>query len=170
MTNYKLLGKEPTKEMLRNAHKNDCPSARETFIAMWEAAPEVKQEPVVIAHRLLWQDHEGEWGNHGRPWVDGKPDPKLLSEMVEPNSRWRIEYAYAYPPDAQAEIERLKAVIEKCRAALNEVTDLVSESSGVYGLHLNSDVSPWDEILAGGRFERLTSLDEAVYGIKEVKE
>jgi hypothetical protein len=29
-----------------------------------------------------------------------------------------------------------------------------------YGLHLNGDPSPWDELLPGGRFERLTNLVE----------
>lgn len=162
MTIYKLLGKEPTEKMLRNAHKNDCPSARETFIAMWEAAPEVKQElapceKMVEEISLILSDKDN----------DLSPGAILALKWL---LTWVSVPLYTYPPDAQAEIERLKAVIDKCQAALNEVTDLVSESSGVYGLHLNGDVSPWDEILAGGRFERLTSLDEAVYGIKEVKE
>lgn len=54
----------------------------------------------IMAHRLLYLDHSGEWVTHGRPWVDGRPDPKLLTELVEPNSRWRIEYAYAAPHSA----------------------------------------------------------------------
>lgn len=39
-----------------------------------------------------------------------------------------------------------------------EIWDLISESEGVAGLHLNGDLAPWDELLPGGRFERLTSL------------
>lgn len=48
------------------------------------------------------------------------------------------------------------------QAALSqEIWDLISESEGVAGLHLNGDIAPWDELLPGGRFERLTSLTEA---------
>ena len=39
-----------------------------------------------------------------------------------------------------------------------ELEELVAETSGVYGLHLNGDPSPWGEILEGGRFERISSL------------
>lgn len=39
-----------------------------------------------------------------------------------------------------------------------ELEELVAETSGVYGLHLNGDPSPWEEILEGGRFERISSL------------
>lgn len=55
--------------------------------------------------------------------------------------------------------------IDALRAALHtlicEVVGLVEESEGVYGLHLNGDPSPWEELLPGGRFERLTSLHDA---------
>ena len=43
---------------------------------------------------------------------------------------------------------------------VDELDGLVGESVGVSGLHLNGDVATWDEILPGGRFERLSSLDE----------
>ena len=39
-----------------------------------------------------------------------------------------------------------------------ELEELVAETSGVYGLHLNGAPSPWEEILEGGRFERISSL------------
>ena len=37
----------------------------------------------------------------------------------------------------------LAAAIEAKNAALQEVADLIGESSGVYGLHLNGDPAPW---------------------------
>lgn len=52
---------------------------------------------------------------------------------------------------------------------LNEILDLMGESDGVYGLHLNGDVSPWGELDEGGRFERLTSLSEAVAALKQAR-
>lgn len=39
------------------------------------------------------------------------------------------------------------------QAVLTALDILISESQGVYGLHLNGDPSPWDEITGGGRFE-----------------
>lgn len=56
----------------------------------------------------------------------------------------------------------LAAAIEAKNAALQEVADLIGESSGVYGLHLNGDPAPWEELEQGGRFERLTSLHDAL--------
>lgn len=46
------------------------------------------------------------------------------------------------------------------RSLLDEIDALVGETGGVYGLHQNGDASPWDEILPGGQFERLSSLDD----------
>jgi hypothetical protein len=40
------------------------------------------------------------------------------------------------------------------RAGLKAVYQLMRESHGVTGLHLNGDVAPWDELLQGGRFEQ----------------
>lgn len=39
-----------------------------------------------------------------------------------------------------------------------EIWDLISESDGVYGLHKNGDLAPWDELLPGGEYELLSSL------------
>ena len=61
--------------------------------------------------------------------------------------------------------QQLAAALAACEAkdvALQEVVDLIGESSGIYGLHLNGDNSPWEEIEQGGRFERLTSLCDAL--------
>lgn len=46
-------------------------------------------------------------------------------------------------------------------ALVGEIDDLIDESGGVYGLHLNGEPAPWGEILQGGRFERLCSLYDA---------
>lgn len=56
----------------------------------------------------------------------------------------------------------LAAQNEALREALEEVKSLIGETAGVYGLHLNGDLSPWAEIEQGGRFERLTLLDDAL--------
>jgi len=50
--------------------------------------------------------------------------------------------------------EELLAEAEKALASIVETLDeLIAESGGVYGLHLNGDGAPWSEITEGGRFE-----------------
>ena len=67
-------------------------------------------------------------------------------------------------------VERQSAALKLAREALGEVQDLISESHGVYGLHLNGDESPWSELEQGGRFERLTALPEAIAAIDALGE
>lgn len=48
------------------------------------------------------------------------------------------------------------ALIEVAEAAqklVSAVDDLISESHGVYGLHQNGDIAPWDTLTEGGQFE-----------------
>ena len=66
------------------------------------------------------------------------------------------------------QIERQSAALKLAKDALGEMQDLIDESYGVYGLHLNGDESPWSELEQGGRFERLITLNEALAAINEV--
>ena len=51
----------------------------------------------------------------------------------------------------------------KLQTGLQAVADLINESSGVDGLHLNGDTAPWADLQTGGRFEEwLTPFDDAV--------
>ena len=50
---------------------------------------------------------------------------------------------------------------EALNSLLWDLEALMGESLGVYGLHLNGDASPWEEIAPGGTFERLDSIIEA---------
>ena len=65
-------------------------------------------------------------------------------------------------------VERQSAALKLAKDALGEMQDLIDESYGVYGLHLNGDESPWSELEQGGRFERLITLNEALAAINEV--
>lgn len=69
-----------------------------------------------------------------------------------------------------ATIERQRKVVKLSEQALTEVQDLIAESRGVYGLHLNGDKSPWNEIEQGGWFERLVTLPEALAAIAELEQ
>lgn len=74
--------------------------------------------------------------------------------------------AERYLNAALAEMETMRAHDrdgERLRKGLNAVRELINESTGVYGLHLNGDVSPWDELRTGGRFEEwLMDFDAAI--------
>lgn len=76
-----------------------------------------------------------------------------------------------------AEIERLRAEsderlkntvaqameIERLRKGLSEVEFLIKESAGVYGLHLNGELSPWGSLRTGGEYEAwLVNFDNAL--------
>ena len=53
--------------------------------------------------------------------------------------------------------------ITRLWGAVKAVCDLMDESAGVYGLHLNGDPSPWDELRTGGRFEEwLVDFDKTL--------
>jgi len=63
----------------------------------------------------------------------------------------------------EAEIARLRSRLEQAEKGLSAVLDLMNESRGVAGLHLNGDEAPWDELRTGGRFESwLLDFDAAL--------
>ncbi|HCW0208305.1 TPA: hypothetical protein OW314_006107 [Pseudomonas aeruginosa] len=106
-------------------------AARE--IAAHFAAQVQEAEPEIAAHRLLYLNHDGKWVTHGRPWVDVAPDEQLRCEMVEPSTRWKIEYAYTHPPRAQAEPAALSddailAIVRRYDPAFNTEPEGPTES------------------------------------------
>ena len=59
-------------------------------------------------------------------------------------------------------IKELEAKLAAAEKALDAVGALINESTGVYGLHLNGDPAPWEELRVGGRFEEwLVDFDAA---------
>ena len=53
---------------------------------------------------------------------------------------------------------------------LDDLRDLMAESSGVYGLHLNGDPCPWSDLLPGGSLEGwLDSILIAAVAIAQAK-
>lgn len=58
----------------------------------------------------------------------------------------------------------------KLVAGLEAVALLIDESQGVFGLHLNGDPSPWEELRSGGKFEDwLNDFDSAMEAVAELK-
>lgn len=74
---------------------------------------------------------------------------------------------------AAASPSTILALIEVAEAAqklVSKVDDLISESHGVYGLHQNGDIAPWDTLIEGGQFEDwLLPLSDARTALEGVK-
>lgn len=92
---------------------------------------------------------------------------------VEANNiiyRLRIEgFAILPRSEVDAKDNEIAALREALANLVQEIDDLVSESDGVAGLHLNGDVAEWGDLLPGGAYERLTSLDDARAALKEAR-
>lgn len=66
------------------------------------------------------------------------------------------------------ERDELYKFSKRLTAGILAVGELISESSGVSGLHRNGDQARWDELLSGGRFEGwLRDFSESEMAIAE---
>ena len=74
---------------------------------------------------------------------------KASAWMASPEAAQRLD---GYRELAQR-LNAAEAEVERLRKGIAAVSSLIADSSGVYGLHLNGDPAPWDELLSGGRFE-----------------
>ena len=73
-------------------------------------------------------------------------------------------YTGRLPPHIQ-DYNTLFAEIDRLKAGLNAVQELINDSHGVVGLHLNGDVAPWDSLLEGGYYEDwLLAFSKAMEG------
>lgn len=58
--------------------------------------------------------------------------------------------------------ERALALESALRALTSDLDDLIGNSDGVIGLHLNGDIASWEALLRGGEFSAwLSSLQTA---------
>lgn len=98
-------------------------------------------------------------GITGTRFVDVKrvehEDDGSLTVVIDYWPRPASAAGSVHPTSSEA---RLREVLANL---VQEIDDLVSESEGVAGLHLNGDVAEWSDLLPGGLYERLTSLDDA---------
>lgn len=59
--------------------------------------------------------------------------------------------------------EHQQKEIDRLRAALTSVKDLIKETYGVVGLHQNGSISPWSDLRKGGYYEEwLIEFDQAL--------
>lgn len=55
--------------------------------------------------------------------------------------------------ECRERIAELEAENELLLRAARSLRDLINESHGVYGLHLNGDNAPWADLLEGGKYD-----------------
>ena len=67
--------------------------------------------------------------------------------------RSQLDDATVVAQDRLTALRAAEADAKRLRRGIDAVQVLINESRGVVGLHLNGDEAPWDELLAGGRFE-----------------
>jgi len=82
------------------------------------------------------------------------PGYKVTYEDNDP-SRGYIYRRADLPPTLAAALAlpEIAAMGEAANAVLHDVRDLIANSEGVSGLHMNGDVADWESLLAGGAFE-----------------
>jgi hypothetical protein len=79
--------------------------------------------------------------------IDDFPTSMLIAEAVA-----RLAVAEKRTADLEAALH----------SALIAIDTLINESKGVDGLHLNGDMAPWGDLIAGGKYEEwLLPLEEA---------
>lgn len=83
-----------------------------------------------------------------------------------PGGKAWIEFATAMFDSFPALYEIAKAMNadgKRLRKGLEAVEQLIGDSTGVVGLHMNGDLAPWDELRTGGRYEEwLADFDAAL--------
>lgn len=73
---------------------------------------------------------------------------RLAREM-----RQKAKDAIADAERAEAQLAAQQETIRRLSDGIKAVRTLIDDSRGVIGIHRNGDEAPWDELLAGGRFE-----------------
>ncbi len=82
----------------------------------------------------------------GKP---GGPHDTLELAQAAAQADYDARILAAIQPDPD---ERQAALAAAVIAALHDIDDLVANSDGVSGLHMNGDMAPWSEIMDGGAF------------------
>ena len=82
-------------------------------------------------------------------WWESKGHADMASAREAAQADYEARILAALPPDPDArQADLAKAAI----TALHDIDDLVANSEGVSGLHLNGNMAPWSEIMDGGAY------------------
>jgi hypothetical protein len=99
-----------------------------------------------FGYEIGWNG-EGEWY---RVRLDGRNICKKIGGFYR-----AVEWAnnhYTARVLAPIDTDAVTNLVEAASIALHDIDDLIANSEGVAGLHMNGDVAEWESILAGGAF------------------
>ncbi len=112
-----------------------------------------------------------EWDRDDPMGEVGLENPDAMAEhlaTLTPEDLAPIKELFERKKRERERIARLESDLAAARKALEEkddglraVEDLIDNSDGVIGLHLNGDTAPWDELRTGGRFQEWLQLFDA---------
>lgn len=72
--------------------------------------------------------------------------------------------------EREVKMELKREVFKKLVDGIKAVIQLIEESKGVSGLHLNGDLATWDSLREGGKYEEwLNDFDEAVNTVEQIE-
>jgi len=95
----------------------------------------------------------------------------ILKDNIQRKKKAEAELANTQIAVAHYDIDlkRVRAERNRLRRMADQWWDLINNSRGVDGLHLNGDLATWEDLLPGGRFEEWlsemeTEADDALAG------
>lgn len=125
--------------------------------------PATGEERPYPSHAKQWREYHGQTAWLINPYTGDRRkaedvglDP--FGQLID-SQPLRAASGQGLPDSSTVAVSR--EALEALRLLVDEIDGLIDESGGVFGLHMNGDPSPWGEILPGGRFERLCSLEAA---------
>lgn len=75
-----------------------------------------------------------------------------IAERVVADLKESREYAMALQQELKDRSAKSDPVIAASKRVLHDIDDLVANSEGVAGLHMNGEVADWESLMAGGAF------------------
>ncbi|HWF62970.1 MAG TPA: hypothetical protein VN666_22040 [Nitrospira sp.] len=78
------------------------------------------------------------------------------AEEAEESHKYFVELASKHRDELDAQVADLTAQLQRAREALQGVKDLIGDSQGVAGFHLNGDIAEW------GEFDVVNQIDAAL--------
>ena len=121
-----------------------------------------------------WTDHEAEIARLTADLAESRAYAMALEQELRDRARWvgavEMSEAAAFSAGYETADEASQAALAKAAiAALHDIDDLVANSEGVSGLHLNGDMAPWSEIMDGGAYgawlQSVERLREAILAL-----
>ena len=124
----------------------------------WGSAAVQDESHALCPHRWGWwmvgSDEDDSATGYGN-------NIELAKAAAQADYEARILSALTIQPADPLSDPRVVALVEAAKVFMHDVDDLIANSEGVSGLHMNGDVADWESLLPGGSFGSwLFSVDD----------